>query len=194
VVADPDAHSFGRKTGGRVGVRPRFPCRLCLYATKHACRTDSAPFAMSSLWTPGGERPVGDRSRQEEPRPAPSPPGPAPSRPGEEEPERELTDAELAEVQRQIAEAPAWAVISNHVVGFFQLAGIHLNQQPPKLDEAQLAIDAMAAVVENLAGRLGPDEPTLRDALAQLRLAFVQVRAGAEGTPPPESGTSTPTP
>jgi hypothetical protein len=91
------------------------------------------------------------------------------------------TEAELLEMQRQIAEAPAWAVIANHVVGLFQLAGVHLSQQPPNFEESRLAIDAMAAIVEKLEGRLGPDEPTLRDALAQIRLAFVQIQAGSGG-------------
>ena len=142
---------------------------------------------MSSLWTPGGERPVG---REPE-----SPPGPQPP-PGPQQPQRggrpsdEELEAELAEVQRQIAEAPAWAVIANHTIGMFQLAGVHLSQAPPNLDEAALAIDAMAALVEGLAGRLGPEEPTLKDALAQIRLAFVQIRAaaGESGPESPESG------
>jgi len=61
---------------------------------------------------------------------------------------------------------------------------LHLSLQPPQLDEAAVAIDALGAIVEGLAGRLGEDEPTLRDALAQLRLAFVQVRtAAATGSP-----------
>ena len=96
-------------------------------------------------------------------------------------------------MQRQIAEAPAWAVVANHVVGLFQLAGVHLSQQPPNFDEARLAIDAMAAVVEGLEGRLGPDEATLKDALGQIRLAFVQIQAGSGGgvephPEPPEAG------
>ena len=99
-------------------------------------------------------------------------------------------------MQRQIAEAPAWAVIANHVVGLFQLAGVHLSQQPPHYEEARLAIDAMAAVIEGLEGRLGPDEPTLRDALAQIRLAFVQIQAGSGGGTEahPEGGPAGPPP
>lgn len=131
---------------------------------------------MSSLWTPGGERPVG---RPQQP-PGPPPPPPPPGGPGDERLDPE-TEAELLEMQRQIAEAPAWAVIANHVVGLFQLAGVHLSQQPPKLDEARLAIDAMAAIIDGLEGRLGPDETTLKDALAQIRLAFVQIQAGSGG-------------
>ena len=146
---------------------------------------------MSSLWTPGGERPVG---RQPQPEPE-SQAQPHQHQHGGQGPERldPETEAELAEMQRQIAEAPAWAVIANHAVGLFQLAGVHLSQQPPNLEEARLAIDAMAALVDGLAGRLGPDEATLKDALGQIRLAFVQIQAGsgggAEAHPePPEAG------
>ena len=131
---------------------------------------------MSSLWTPGGERPVGRQSQPD--------PGQQQQQQHQQPHEERLdpeTEAELMEMQRQIAEAPAWAVVANHVVGLFQLAGVHLSQQPPKLDEARLAIDAMSAIVEGLEGRLGPDEGTLKDALAQIRLAFVQIQAGSGG-------------
>ncbi|MGH2686450.1 MAG: hypothetical protein ACRDJP_13380 [Actinomycetota bacterium] len=138
---------------------------------------------MSSLWTPGGERPVG---RQPQPEPE------AQAGPGQQRLDPE-TEAELAEMQRQIAEAPAWAVVANHAIGLFQLAGVHLSQQPPKLEEARLAIDGMAALVEGLEGRLGPEEVTLKDALAQIRLAFVQIQAGSGGgveshPEPPDAG------
>ena len=76
--------------------------------------------------------------------------------------------------------------LSNHAIGLFQLAAIHLNQRPPHLDEARLANDALAALVEGLAGRLGEEEAALRDALNQLRMAFVQLAqsGGAEPETP----------
>lgn len=134
---------------------------------------------MSTLWTPSGERPVG-RSQ-----PAPeSPPSPPPSGAGSADAEAPLTDeqlaAEMAEAQRRLAETPARVMVANHCIGLFQLAVLHLEQEPPNLAEAQLAIDAMAAVVEGLGTRLGDDHQALRDALAQLRLGFVQ-RKGAAG-------------
>jgi len=84
-------------------------------------------------------------------------------------------------------------VIANHCFGLFELAGVYLSQSPPRLEQARLAIDAFGAVVEGVGGRLGETEGTLRDALAQIRLAFVQIsgaqRAGvgsgdADGTTP----------
>ena len=130
---------------------------------------------VSSLWTPGGEHPVDD----------------AGSEPNDEldeldEPD-ELDDdrlaeaaAEMAEVRRQLAQVPAIQVVANHIMGLYELAAIHLSQSPPQLSEATLAIDAMAAVVDGLKGRLAELEPTLKDALAQIRLAFVQLKAPTE--------------
>ena len=139
---------------------------------------------MSSLWTPGGERPVG-RGEQ---APPPAPPGP----PGEDELSPEEQDelspeeqAELAEqmaaVQQELLGAPVAVVVANHAVGLFQLAALHLNQRPPDLEEGRLAVDAMGALVEGLSGRLGEDEASLKEALAQLRLAFVQLQREGGG-------------
>jgi hypothetical protein len=70
---------------------------------------------------------------------------------------------------------PAEVVVANHAYGLFELAAIHLSQQPPRLEEARLAVDALGALVEALAGRLGEAEPSLHDALAQIRLTYVQI-------------------
>jgi hypothetical protein len=43
------------------------------------------------------------------------------------------------------------------------------------MSEASVAIDALGAVVEKLPGRLGEAEATMRDALQQIRLAYVSV-------------------
>ncbi len=84
---------------------------------------------------------------------------------------------ELAETRRKLAEVPASQVITNHAMGLFELAAIHLSAGKDHLPEGALAIDAMGALVEGLAGRLGAQESVLRDALAQIRLAFVQMKA-----------------
>jgi len=90
--------------------------------------------------------------------------------------------AQMAEVERELASTPAAVVIVNHCMGLFQLAVLHLNQERPKLADAQLAIDAMAAVVDTLGDRLGEDIKTLREALTQLRMAFVEVKRGTAGS------------
>lgn len=123
---------------------------------------------MSTIWTPGGERPVGG-----DPGGAAAAAGEA----GDEAMSEAELEAKMAELREQLAQAPAALVIANHCFGMFELAALHLSLQPPKLEEAQLAIDALGAVIEGLAGRLGDEEQQLRDGLAQLRLAFVQIKA-----------------
>ena len=128
---------------------------------------------MSSLWTPGGEhRPRGDQPASAPERPA------APPQEGDEElseDERRQLEEHLAEMQRQLLDTPARAVIANHAIGLFQLATLHLSVPSPDLDEARLAIDAMAAIVEGLGQRLGAEEErALTDALHQARLGFVE--------------------
>lgn len=146
-----------------------------------------------SLWTPGGEHEV----PRDDDRPTGAPgaagaPGQAPLTP-EQEAEAAQIAAEMADVRAQLAQVPAAQVVANHAMGCWELAAIHLSAQPPNLEEAQVAIDAFGALTEVLHGRLGEDEATLQDALAQLRLAFVQLKATfgegaapAEGAPPAE--------
>jgi hypothetical protein len=125
---------------------------------------------VASLWTPGG----GEPARDELPPPDLNP-----------DEQAELA-AELAAMQEQLATTPAAVVVANHAVGLFQLAAIHLNRRPPNLAEGQLAIDAMAALVEGLAGRLGEEETSLREALSQVRLAYVALTGGPAAPPQPE--------
>ena len=87
--------------------------------------------------------------------------------------------AHLEQMRQQLADAPAEVVVANHAYGLFELAAVHLSLRPPQLDQARLAIDALAALVEGLAGRLGEAEAQLEDGLAQLRMAFVQIRSAA---------------
>jgi hypothetical protein len=138
-----------------------------------------------SLWTPDGERPVRRQPAAEPPRPtAAEPPRPTDLRLedlSEEERKRaEALASELAEVRAQVAATPAEVIVTNHLMGFYELAAIHLSQQPPNLSAAALAIDAFTAVLERLRGRLGDAETTLRDALSQLQLAFVELQGRAE--------------
>lgn len=134
---------------------------------------------MSSLWTPGGERPV-----PREPSPPPTapgappgpPPGAGPEQAGGNEPTEEELAARMGELQEQLARTPAEVVVANHAFGLFELAALHLSLQPPQLDQARLAIDSLGALVEGMAGRLGEPEAQLLEGLAQLRLAFVQIR------------------
>lgn len=86
----------------------------------------------------------------------------------------------MAEVRSRLAEAPAEVVVTNHVMGLYELAAIHLSATPPDLVQSALAIDAVACLVDGLGDRLGEEAPTMRDALNNIRLAFVQIK-GASG-------------
>ncbi len=123
-----------------------------------------------SLWTPSGEHPVDhDRLAQAQ--------GPAPQGPGApSDAELDESAAAVEELRRQLADAPAEVVVANHCYGLFELAAVYLSQTPPALDRARLAIDALGAVVEGLGDRLGESFPPLSDALAQVRLAYVQLQ------------------
>jgi hypothetical protein len=124
-----------------------------------------------SLWTPGGEHRPQPAADTDAPQPSPmedlSP---------EDRAQLEAMQAEMAEVRQQLLSAPASVVVANHAMGIYELAAIHLTAETPKLPEASVAIDALAALLDGLAGRLGESEPTLREALAQLRAAYLEVR------------------
>ena len=126
---------------------------------------------VSSLWTPGGEVPV-DRSRGADDA-SPGPAGPPPGAGGP--PTEDELAAQAAELQRFLLEAPAEEIVAQHAMGLYELAVIHLSQPEPRLSDARLAIDALAALVDGLAGRLGDMGAQLRQALPQLQMAFVQL-------------------
>ncbi len=131
---------------------------------------------MSTLWTPGGEVPVDRNPAEQEPDPAPAPAE------GVDDPE---LAAQMQEMQRQLLEAPAADVIAQHLMAFYELAAMHLGSDQPRLSDAKLAIDAIDALLQGLAGRLGPAEEAIGSALPQLKMAFVDAkdRVTAPGDP-----------
>ena len=135
-----------------------------------------------TLWTPDGEHPVERDRPGASAEPPPDQPSEQQSDPlaglSPEEREQAMAMAqEMEQVRRELASVPANVVVANHAMGLYELAAIHLSSDPPNFKEAQLAIDAVTALVEGLEGRLGDNEQTLRDALAQLRLAYVQLHS-----------------
>jgi len=159
---------------------------------------------MSSLWTPGGEHEV-----PREPASTPDADGGAddPAVGADTGLTAEMEDAiaaalpegvrlddlspeqlaqaeqmvmEMAEARERLTSTPASTVVANHAMGLYELAALHLSQQTPNYTEATVAIDALAAIVDGLAGRLGEAEPTLREGLDQLRMAFVQLKNAGE--------------
>jgi hypothetical protein len=94
----------------------------------------------------------------------------------------------MAQLQEQLAQTPVELVIANHAFGLFELAALHLSLQPPQLPQARLAIDALGALVEGLEGKLSDYERQLIEGLANLRMAYVQIRGAAQGGTPAQSG------
>ena len=138
---------------------------------------------MSTLWTPGGEVPVSDRPS--EAGPASSTGASDPSTPEgfdldslspEEREQAEQYIRELAESRERLKSVPASVVVANHAMGLYELAALHLASQPPNFTEATVAIDALGALLDGMKGRLGEPEDTLREAMSQIRMAFVQLK------------------
>jgi hypothetical protein len=77
---------------------------------------------------------------------------------------------------------PAGSVIGQQTLQFYELGALYLSQDPPRLDDARIAIDAFAAVVDRLGDHLGEAHEPLRQALNQIQLAFVQI-SGQGGAP-----------
>ena len=171
---------------------------------------------MSTIWTPSGEHRVPNEPGDGQPEDAggqptgqqpttatgvrgPTERGQAPARSlvsdGAPEDDWEPTPEEARQAKEeldamrdQLVQAPVELVIANHAMGLWELAALHLSNKPPHLPQAQLAIDALSALLDGLQGRLGDDERSLRDGLAEIRLAFVQIhnaeraRQASQGT------------
>jgi hypothetical protein len=147
---------------------------------------------MSSLWTPYGEQPVepdrptggspagGDAGSGGPGRDGPAGPGPDPYG---ELPE-EIDPEEMREMLARLAATPVELIVAQFAVQLQEIAVLHMSisgERADSLGQASLAIDALAELVEGLGARLAPNDEPLRQVLAQLRLAFVEVSSG----PPP---------
>jgi hypothetical protein len=158
---------------------------------------------VSTIWTPSGEHRIpkepGDGQPGQAGGPVPGRPTTAPSdasEPGDRGPapaqslvsdetpdddweptpeEARQAKEELDAMRQQLVEAPVELVVANHAMGLWELAALHLSHRPPQLPQAQLVIDALSALLDGLQGRLGGDEQSLRDGLAEIRMAFVQI-------------------
>ena len=99
----------------------------------------------------------------------------------------EELQAELRAMQEQMVRTPAAIVVANHCIGLVELAALHLGQSPPNLADAQIAIDALAGILDTVGSRMGENGPPLRQALNQMRMAFIEAKtatAGAGGEAP----------
>ena len=143
----------------------------------------------------------GDAPAASEPSPAeaptePAPPPPSPATPASETPEPGphagrgggeepiWTPEQEAEAQRfiqEIGQRPSLDWVLNSAVTLANVAGTKLDLG--QTADAQLAIDALAALVEKLGARFGQAEAPLRQTLAQLQLAYADRSIAKPGGP-----------
>ncbi len=81
---------------------------------------------------------------------------------------------DMTAARARLLETEAATIISNHAFGIYELAAIHVTADDPDLKEGRLAIDALEALITGISGRLGEAEETLIDALANIKLVYVQ--------------------
>ena len=86
----------------------------------------------------------------------------------------------MRRVAQQIAETPSLDWVANTAITLANVAGTKLDLGATA--DAQLAIDALAALVNGLGPRLAEAETPLRQTLAQLQMAY------AERVAPPPTG------
>ncbi len=111
-----------------------------------------------TLWTPDGDHPV----------------PPADDLSEEQQEQARQMAHEMSEARQQLLEAEVATVLANHALGIYELAALHITSEKPDMVEARLAVDALGVLVEGLEGRLGDGEPTLVDALNNIKIGYVQ--------------------
>ena len=131
-----------------------------------------------------GDQPAPEPAPAEAAAPAPGAAEPGPDSPPSAEAPPGETSAEeghvwtpeeeerAQEMAREIAERPATDWVLNAAVTLANVAAIKLEVGAN--EDAQLAIDALASLVNGLGTRLGEAEAPLRQTLAQLQMAFAQ--------------------
>ena len=97
-----------------------------------------------------------------------------------------IADAQAAidEARRRVAEAPAEVVVTNHVMGLYELAAIHLVRRASRTCPRRRWRSTPSPVSSTgSATASAPTSATLRDALANIRLAFVQIKSPRRTAP-----------
>jgi hypothetical protein len=103
--------------------------------------------------------------------------------------EQDLTPDQLEQQRDQLASVSAADVVAEAAMSLIALAYVRLGIPPEQherfrdLDQARLLVDALGGMLTAADGRLGAPEPSLRDALASLRMAFAEVAAHLEAHP-----------
>jgi Domain of unknown function (DUF1844) len=112
--------------------------------------------------------------------------------------EQDLTPDQLEQLREQLASVSAGDVVAEAALSLIALAYVRLGIPPEQharfrdLDAARLLVDALGGMLAATEGRLGGPEPSLREALANLRMAFADAAQDAGGggpRTPPETQT-----
>lgn len=132
---------------------------------------------------PSLSTPFPDEAASSASTPSASPPsgqGPTPDADHLWTPEQEAQARKMAE---EMAEVPSLDWVINVAVSLANAAGIKLNTR--QMEDASLAIDALAGLMGSVGSRLQDAETPLRQTLAELQMAYTQI-AGASAQPPPQ--------
>jgi hypothetical protein len=98
-------------------------------------------------------------------------------------PEQQQETDQLEQMREQLASVPAGDVVAEASLSLIALAYVRLGLPPEQheryrdLDAARLLIDALGGMLQAVQGRVGAAEPSLREALANLRMAYAEVAA-----------------
>jgi Domain of unknown function (DUF1844) len=98
----------------------------------------------------------------------------------------------LEEMREQLASVSAGDVIAEASLSLVALAYVRLgvpaeqHERYRDLEAARLLIDALGGMLAAVEGRVGAAEPGLRDALARLRMTYVEVAAQVQAGPAAE--------
>jgi len=123
---------------------------------------------------PAAEHPSGGAAAPSEP---PSPTPPSTGGAGEVwTPEQEQEARRMAD---EMAQIPSLEWVINVSVTLANAAGTKLNAG--SAEDASLAIDALAAIVEKVGPRMGDAETPLRQTLAQLQMAYAERVGNPQG-------------
>jgi hypothetical protein len=146
---------------------------------------------VSSLWTPYGEDPVPPTGSGSPPPGGGIGGGPG-GGPPDGPPPDDIDPEQMREMLTRLAETPVEAIVTQFAVELQEITVLHLGlaaERPESLGQAAIALDTMGAMVDALGDRLVPNAEPLRQAVAALRLGYVEVSSevGQAGEDPPAS-------
>lgn len=128
----------------------------------------------------GADTPSSEPKAQPSPAPEPNPPtAQEPQPPAGPDPEAVWTPEQEQQAQqlaRELAERPSIEWVLNLAVTLANVAGAKLDVGSPQ--DARLAIDTLAAIVEGVGSELQNAQQPLRQTLAQLQLAYAEAMGG----------------